>query len=64
MQFSTDERLVCRVGVETVQVFAADRIGEGPLMTGSVPRIAKAALSPGPLPFSIATFVPEGKVCC
>ncbi len=62
LQFSSDDRLACKAGKDEIQVFACDLFTEGPVMTGRCERVASVSLSPGPLPLSVAAFVPEAKV--
>lgn len=62
LQFSDDERMAVRAGVNDIFVYASDNIGGDPILTGRCERVAHISLSPGPLPVSIAAFVPEQKV--
>jgi hypothetical protein len=61
IQFSSDERMAVKCGVDTINVYAADALGEA-ILSGRCDRVAHIALSPGPLPVSIAAFSPEAKV--
>lgn len=47
---------------DSINVYAADKLGEPPIISGRCDRVAHIALSPGPLPVSIAAFSPEAKV--
>ncbi|KAI0565161.1 Translation initiation factor 2A [Gracilaria domingensis] len=68
IQWSDDESIAAHCVTNNVHFYKSDALDKPPYAILRVPGVSKFALSPGPAPFTIATFIPSlkgspGKLC-